>query len=56
MSLPFKGDHGLPGFNFSVEEWSATGLTYETLAIAARSPRRASLSQLQSPSSPPAGS
>ena len=26
-------DHWLPGFNFNVEEWSATGLTYETLAI-----------------------
>jgi hypothetical protein len=22
-----------PGFNFNVEEWSATGLSYETLAI-----------------------
>jgi hypothetical protein len=26
-------DHCPPGFNFNVEEWSATGLTYETLAI-----------------------
>jgi hypothetical protein len=26
-------DHWLLGFNFSVEEWSATGLTYETVAI-----------------------
>jgi len=26
-------DHWLAGFNFNVEEWSATGLTYETLAI-----------------------
>jgi hypothetical protein len=26
-------DHWLPGFNFNVEEWDATGQTYETLAI-----------------------
>jgi hypothetical protein len=26
-------DHWPPGLNFTVEEWSATGLTYETLAI-----------------------
>jgi hypothetical protein len=26
-------DYWLPGFNFKVEEWFATGLTYETLAI-----------------------
>jgi hypothetical protein len=26
-------DHGLPGFNFNVEEWDASGQTYETLAI-----------------------
>ena len=26
-------DHGLPGFNFNVEEWDAKGITYETLAI-----------------------
>ena len=26
-------NHWLPGFNFNVEEWSATGQTYETLAI-----------------------
>jgi hypothetical protein len=25
-------NHWQPGFNFNVEEWSATGLTYETLA------------------------
>jgi hypothetical protein len=25
-------DHCRPGLNFNVEEWSATGLTYETLA------------------------
>jgi hypothetical protein len=33
MSLPFEGDHWLPGFNFNVEEWGAEGLHYETLAI-----------------------
>jgi len=33
MSLPFQGDHWLPGFNFNVEEWDAKGLHYETLAI-----------------------
>jgi hypothetical protein len=26
-------NHWLPGFNFNVEEWSATGQSYETLAI-----------------------
>ena len=26
-------NHWLPGFNFNVEEWDATGQTYETLAI-----------------------
>jgi hypothetical protein len=26
-------DHWLPGFNFNVEEWDATGQNYETLAI-----------------------
>jgi hypothetical protein len=26
-------NHWLPGFNFNVEEWDATGLHYETLAI-----------------------
>jgi hypothetical protein len=26
-------DHWLPGLNFNVEEWDATGQTYETLAI-----------------------
>jgi hypothetical protein len=26
-------DHRPPGLNFTVEEWSAAGLTYETLAI-----------------------
>jgi hypothetical protein len=26
-------NHWLPGFNFNVEEWSATAQTYETLAI-----------------------
>jgi hypothetical protein len=26
-------DYWLPGFNFKVEEWSATGLAYETLAV-----------------------
>jgi hypothetical protein len=33
MSLPFEGDHWLPGFNFNVEEWDAKELHYETLAI-----------------------
>jgi hypothetical protein len=32
MSLPFEGDHWLPGFNFNVEEWFE-GDQYETLAI-----------------------
>jgi hypothetical protein len=32
MSLPFEGDHWLPGFNFNVEEWFE-GDCYETLAI-----------------------
>jgi hypothetical protein len=26
-------NHWLPGFNFNVEEWDASGQTYETLAI-----------------------
>jgi hypothetical protein len=26
-------DHWLPGFNFNVEEWDASGQSYETLAI-----------------------
>jgi hypothetical protein len=26
-------DHWLPDFNFNVEEWDASGQTYETLAI-----------------------
>jgi hypothetical protein len=26
-------NHWLPGFNFNVEEWSASGKSYETLAI-----------------------
>jgi hypothetical protein len=26
-------DHWLPGFNFNVEKWDATGQNYETLAI-----------------------
>jgi hypothetical protein len=26
-------DHWLPGFNFNVEEWPASGYNYETLAI-----------------------
>jgi hypothetical protein len=26
-------NHWLPGFNFNVEEWDATGQSYETLAI-----------------------
>jgi hypothetical protein len=26
-------DHWLPGFNFNVEEWDASGQNYETLAI-----------------------
>jgi len=29
-------DHWLPGFNFNVEEWSADGQSYETLAICRR--------------------
>ena len=33
MSLPFRDDHWLPGFNFNVEEWDTEGLHYETLAI-----------------------
>jgi hypothetical protein len=32
MSLPFEGDHWLPGLNFNVEEWFE-GHQYETLAI-----------------------
>jgi hypothetical protein len=32
VSLPFQGDHWLPGFNFNVEEWF-DGDHYETLAI-----------------------
>jgi hypothetical protein len=31
-------DHWLPGFNFNVEEWDATGQNYETLAIRAAKP------------------
>ena len=34
MSLPFEGDHWLPGFNFNVEEWAVEGLDYETHAVA----------------------
>jgi hypothetical protein len=26
-------NHWLPGFNFNVEEWDASGQNYETLAI-----------------------
>jgi hypothetical protein len=33
ISLPFEGDHWLPGLNFNVEEWDAAGLHYETLTI-----------------------
>jgi hypothetical protein len=43
MSLPFQGDHWLPGFNFNVEEWDPKGQNYETLAIcrtAHHGPRR----------------
>jgi hypothetical protein len=33
MALSPLPDHGLPGFNFNVEEWDARGQSYETLAI-----------------------
>jgi hypothetical protein len=33
MSLQFQADHWLPGFNFNVEEWDASGQNEETLAI-----------------------
>jgi hypothetical protein len=49
--------HGLPDFNFNVEEWDATGQSYETLAICRTLElARALCSRLRSPRSPPDGS